>query len=63
VVSKENIKNIEYDRKSNLFIFTGRIEKVTGSKAIAHKELVFFCKDEANKIIDTINEKLNVKVF
>lgn len=63
VLLKEDIKKIEYSKTLNSFRFSGKICRIVNGKEDIENELVVYYPNEAQKISDTIEGKLNCKVI
>ena len=61
-VSADNIDKIEYGKQLDAIRFTGNISKQVKGKSETVNELVVYCKKDAEKVIRSLEEKLNRKV-
>lgn len=63
VLSKEYIEKIEYSKTLNAFRFSGKICRTVNGKEDIENELVVYCQNEAQEISDSIESRMNCKVF
>ena len=63
VLSKEYIEKIEYSKTLNAFKFSGKICRTVNGKEDIENELVVYCQNEAQEISDSIENRMNCKVF
>lgn len=63
VLLKKDIEKIEYSKTLNAFRFSGKISRTVNEKCDIENELVVYCQHEAHKILDSIESRMNCKVF
>lgn len=63
VLLQDNIDKIEYSKQLNAIRFSGKIIRIINGKQDIENELVVYCQNEANQIINSLEDRLNYKVI